>query len=43
MAEEKEHRRKRTLPVDEDTLEMLREYVNRGGPVGTDGRQLLFG
>jgi len=43
VAEEKEHRRKRTLPIDEDTLEMLREYVNRGGPVGTNGRQLLFG
>jgi len=43
VAEEKEHRRKRTLPVDEDTLKMLREYVGRGGPVGTNGKQLLFG
>jgi len=43
VAEEKEHRRRRTLPIDEDTLEMLREYVSRGGPVRTDGKQLLFG
>jgi len=43
VAEEKEHRRKRTLPIDKATLEMLREYVNRGGPVRTNSKQLLFG
>ena len=43
MAEERGHRRKRTLPIDEDTLRMLREYIDRGGPVGTKSRQLLFG
>ncbi|MBA7664616.1 hypothetical protein ES703_72677 [subsurface metagenome] len=43
MAEEKEHRRRRTLPIDEDTLEMLREYIERGGPIETNGKQLLFG
>jgi integrase/recombinase XerD len=43
VAEEKEQRRKRTLPIDEDTLEMLREYINRGGPVRTNSKQLLFG
>ena len=43
VAEERGHRRKRTLPIDEDTLEMLREYIDRGGPVGTDGKRLLFG
>jgi len=43
VAEEKEHRRQRALPVDEDILEMLREYVERGGPVATDGKQFLFG
>ena len=43
VSEEKEHRRKRTLPIDKATLEMLREYINRGGPVEIDGRQLLFG
>ncbi len=43
VAEEREHRRKRTLPIDEDTLKMLREYVNRGGPVRTNSKRLLFG
>jgi len=43
VAEEKEHRRKRTLPIDKATLEMLREYINRGGPVRTNSKQLLFG
>jgi len=43
IAEEKEHRRVRTLPIDADTLEMLRDYIDRGGPVSSDGKQLLFG
>ena len=43
VAEEKEHRRQRTLPVDEDTLNMLREYIGRIRPVGTDSKQLLLG
>ena len=43
VAEEKEHRHQRTLPVDEDTLAMLREYIDRGGPVSANGKQLLFG
>jgi len=33
VAEEKKHHRRRTLPIDEDTLAMLREYIDRGvGP-----------
>lgn len=43
VAEEKEHRRVRTLPVDGDTLRMLRDYIDRGGPVKRDGKLLLFG
>ncbi len=43
VAEERGHHRKRTLPIDEDTLEMLREYIDRGGPVRTGGKRLLFG
>lgn len=43
IAEEREHRRVRTLPIDADTLEMIRDYIDRGGPVSSDGRQLLFG
>jgi len=42
VAEEREHRRQRSLPIDEDTLKMLREYVDRGGPVGSNGRRFLF-
>jgi len=31
LTDEKEHRKFRTLPLDEETLEMLKEYINRGG------------
>jgi len=40
---EREHRRHRILPVDDDTIDMLREYITRGGPVGVNGHRLLFG
>lgn len=43
VAKEKEQRRVRTLPVDTDTLDMVRDYIDRGGPVSGNGRQLLFG
>jgi integrase/recombinase XerD len=43
VAEEKEHRRVRTLPVDANTLHMLDEYIRRGGPVLKNGKRLLFG
>ncbi len=43
VSEEIEHRRRRTLPVDEDTLKMLRDYIDRGGPLEVNGRRLLFG
>jgi len=43
VAQEKEHRRLRTLPVDADTLEMIRDYIDRGGPVSQNGKQLLLG
>jgi len=33
----------RTLPIDGDTLEMIRDYIGRGGPVSHNGKQLLFG
>jgi len=40
---EKEHRRFRSLPVDKDTLAMLKDYIKRGGPMFRNGRKLLFG
>jgi integrase/recombinase XerD len=43
IAEEKERRRVRTLPIDGGTLEMVKDYIDRGGPVSSDGKQLLFG
>jgi integrase/recombinase XerD len=39
----KEYPRMRTLPVDADTLEMLKDYIKKGGPVSSNGKQLLFG
>jgi len=41
--EEQEHRRQRVLPIDGETLAMLKEYVERGGPVLKEGRRLIFG
>jgi len=43
VAKEQEHRRMRTLPLDEYTLEMLKDYIKRGGPVTRNGKELLFG
>ena len=43
VAQEQEHRRMRTLPLDKDTLKLLKRYVRRGGPVNRGGRKLIFG
>jgi integrase/recombinase XerD len=43
IAEEKEHRRVRTLPVDGETLRMVKDYISRGGPVICGGQRLIFG
>ena len=43
VAEEKEHRRVRTLPIDRETLDMLEDYIRRGGPAFKGGRRLIFG
>lgn len=43
VAEEKEHRRQRMLPVDSETLSTLKDYIRRGGPVFRDGKRLIFG
>jgi len=42
QAEQLERRRQRMLPVDVDTLGMLKEFVRRGGPVLRDGRKQIF-
>ena len=43
LLEEQEHRRQRVLPIDSQTLDMLKEYVERGGPVIRNGKRLIFG
>jgi len=43
QVEEQQHRRQRVLPVDSDTLKVLKNYVERGGPVIRDGKRLIFG
>jgi len=43
QTEQWEHRRQRVLPGDKDTLNMLKEYIKRGGPVLQDGKKLIFG
>ena len=43
QAEQQEHRRQRVLPVDGNTLKLLKEYIQRGGPVTKEGKRLIFG
>jgi len=42
VEQEKEHQRLRALPLDKATLDMLREYMKRDGPVTRNGKRLLF-
>jgi integrase/recombinase XerD len=41
--EEQLHRRQRVLPIDTETLRLLKEYIQRGGPVVKKGKTLIFG
>ena len=43
LIQEREHRRMRTLPLDSETLDMLQDYIGRGGPVSRDGKRWIFG
>jgi len=43
QAREQKHRRMRTLPIDKETLNMLREYIGQGDQATRNGRNLLFG
>jgi integrase/recombinase XerD len=40
---ELQHRRQRVLPIDPETLAILKEYVDRDGPIKRNGKVLLFG
>jgi integrase/recombinase XerD len=43
QTEEQQHHRQRILPVDGETLKILQEYIERGGPVIRGGKRLIFG
>jgi integrase/recombinase XerD len=43
VAREREHRRLRTLPIDGETISMLKDYLSRGGAVSRGGNRLVFG
>jgi integrase/recombinase XerD len=43
VAQAREHRRVRTLPIDRHTITLLNDYISRGGPVSQGGTMLLFG
>ena len=42
VAKQMEHRRLRTLHLDQDTLQMLSDYIKRGGPVSRNGKMMIF-
>jgi integrase/recombinase XerD len=42
QTEQQQNYRQRVLPVDSETLKMLKEYIDRGGPVLRNGKRLLF-
>ena len=39
---ELEQHRRRILPIDTETLKMLKEYIDRGGPTNRNGRLMIF-
>lgn len=43
VKELREHRKQRILPLDDELVSLLKEYISRGGPVNRNGKRLLFG
>ena len=43
VAKEQQYRRQRVLPLDKDTMETMKQYIARGGPVLRDGKDFIFG
>ena len=43
LTREEIYRRQRVLPIDDETLSMLKEFIERGGAVVRDGKRLIFG
>ena len=42
VAKEKETRRLRKIPVDQDTLQLIRDYIKQGGITEVRGKRMLF-
>lgn len=40
---QQKHRRQRVLPIDQGTMKLLNDYIERGGPVFRDEKRLIFG
>ena len=40
---EHESRRQRILPLDQDTLNLINEYISQRGPIIKDGKKFVFG
>jgi len=43
LTQQLEYRRLRRLPIDDDTLNMLRDYIRQGGPIPRKSKMLIFG
>lgn len=42
LTQQQESRRQQVLPIDTETLKLLREYIELGGPVLRNGERLIF-
>ncbi len=43
ITREQERRKVRTLPLDSETMDLLRGYIKKGGPLKRDGKVFIFG
>ena len=43
LALEDEHGRQRIIPIDKETLDLFKEYIEGGGPVLKKGKKVIFG
>jgi integrase/recombinase XerD len=43
VVKQRDQKRLRTLPIDDDTLEFIKDYIKHDGPINVNGRKLLFG
>ncbi len=39
----KEHQKVRTLPLDSETLDILKDYIKQGGPIKRNDKKYIFG